>query len=122
MLTYASYVKKNQDIALSSLSSCAANEMAEVIFGGTIVIPLAFVIYGATNIEEIAKMGTFGLGFNTMPIIFGHLPLPQFLQFIWFLLLFLAGVTSSISLLQPPVSLPLSCLQPCQTAASRSRR
>nr|MCU0600130.1 hypothetical protein [Desulfobacterales bacterium] len=57
-----------------------------------------------TNIEEIAKMGTFGLGFNSMPIIFGHLPLPQLLQFIWFFLLFLAGVTSSISLLQPPVS------------------
>ncbi len=104
VLTYASYVEKNQDIALSSLSSCAANEMAEIIFGGTIVIPLAIVIYGAANIEEIAKMGTFGLGFNSMPIIFGHLPLPQLLQFIWFLLLFLAGVTSSISLLQPPVS------------------
>jgi neurotransmitter:Na+ symporter, NSS family len=104
VITYASYVKKDQDIALSSLSSCAANEMAEVVFGGTIVIPLAIVIYGATNIEKIAKMGTFGFGFNTMPILFGHLPLAQLLQFIWFFLLFLAGVTSSISLLQPPVS------------------
>jgi neurotransmitter:Na+ symporter, NSS family len=104
VLTYASFVKKNQDIALSSLSSCAANEFAEVILGGTIVIPLAVVIYGATNIEEIAKMGTFGLGFNTMPIIFGHLPFSALLQFSWFFLLFLAGITSSISLLQPPVS------------------
>jgi neurotransmitter:Na+ symporter, NSS family len=104
VLTYASFVKKDQDIALSSLSSCAANEFAEVILGGTIVVPLAVVIYGATNIEEISKMGTFGLGFNTMPIIFGHLPLSALLQFAWFFLLFLAGITSSISLLQPPVS------------------
>jgi NSS family neurotransmitter:Na+ symporter len=104
ILTYASFVKKKQDIALSSLASCATNTFAEVILGGTIVIPLAIVIYGAANIEEIAKMGTFGLGFNTMPIIFGHLPLGGLLQFIWFLLLSLAGITSSISLLQPPVS------------------
>jgi neurotransmitter:Na+ symporter, NSS family len=104
VLTYASFVKKNNDIALSSLSACGTNEFAEVILGGTIVIPLAVVIYGASNIEEIAKMGTFGLGFNTMPIIFGHLPLGSLLQFIWFFLLFLAGITSSISLLQPPVS------------------
>jgi SNF family Na+-dependent transporter len=70
ILTYASYVKRRQDILLSSLSACSANEFAEVILGGTIVIPMAIVVYGAANIQEIASMGTFGLGFNTMPIIF----------------------------------------------------
>ncbi len=34
ILTYASYVRKKQDIALSSLTSCATNEFAEVIVGG----------------------------------------------------------------------------------------
>ncbi|MBN1127528.1 MAG: sodium-dependent transporter [Chitinispirillaceae bacterium] len=103
ILTYASYVKQKQDVALSSLSSCAANEFAEVILGGTIVIPLAVVMFGA-NLDEIAKMGTFGLGLNTMPLIFGSMPLPALLQFIWFALLSFAGITSSISMLQPPIS------------------
>ena len=103
IITYASYVKSKQDVALSSLSACAANEFAEVILGGTIVIPLAVVLFGA-NLDAIAKMGTFGLGLNTMPVIFGQLPLPSLLQVIWFALLFFAGVTSSISMLQPPIS------------------
>jgi SNF family Na+-dependent transporter len=65
---------------------------------------MAIVIYGAGNIEEIAKMGTFGLGFNTMPLIFGKLPLPVIFQSIWFFLLFIAGITSSISIIQPAIS------------------
>lgn len=104
ILTYASYMKRNQDVALSSVSACAANEFAEVILGGTIVIPMALVVYGAANIEEVAKMGTFGLGFNTMPVIFGKMAFAQFFQTIWFTLLFIAGITSSISVLQPALS------------------
>ena len=104
ILTYASYIRSNQDVALSSLSSCAANEFAEVILGGTIVIPMAIVLFGSANIEQIAKMGTFGLGFNTMPVVFGKMPLSSLLQFIWFSLLFFAGVTSSISIIQPAIS------------------
>lgn len=104
ILTYASYIRKDQDVALSSLSACAANEFTEVILGGTIVIPMAIVLFGSSNIEEIAKMGTFGLGFNTMPVVFGMMPLASMLQFIWFILLFFAGVTSSISIIQPAIS------------------
>ncbi|HQB40025.1 MAG TPA: sodium-dependent transporter, partial [Deltaproteobacteria bacterium] len=104
LLTYASYVKRRQDILMSSLSACAANEFAEVILGGTIVIPMAIVVYGAANIQEIASMGNLGLGFNTMPVIFGKMPLASLLQSIWFSLLFFAGVTSSISVLQPAIS------------------
>ncbi|MEM4248399.1 MAG: sodium:calcium symporter, partial [Candidatus Nanoarchaeia archaeon] len=104
IMTYASYVRRKQDIALSSLTACAANELAEVVIGGTLIIPLAVVIYGANNVSEIAKLGTFGLGFQTMPIIFGKITFGGFFLFVWFALLFLAGVTSSVSILQPAVS------------------
>jgi SNF family Na+-dependent transporter len=104
ILTYASYIRKDQDVALSSLSSCAANGFAEVIIGGTIVIPLAIVLFGTNNVEQVAKAGTFGLGFNTMPVLFGKMPAGSLLQFIWFMLLFFAGITSSISIIQPAVS------------------
>ena len=49
-------------------------------------------------------MGTFGLGFQTMPMVFGKLPLANLLQFIWFFMLFLAGITSAISIQQPLIT------------------
>jgi len=40
----------------------------------------------------------------TMPLILGKIPLAPILSFLWFALLFLAGVTSSVSLAQPAVA------------------
>jgi neurotransmitter:Na+ symporter, NSS family len=39
-----------------------------------------------------------------MPLIFSQIQFGQIFAFLWFLLLFLAGITSSISLLQPAVA------------------
>ena len=84
---YASYLKPKEDLVLSSLTAGATNGFAEIILGGTIVIPMAVLIAG-NNIEECAKLGTFGLGFQTMPYVFGTLPLGGFLQTVWFAMLF----------------------------------
>jgi SNF family Na+-dependent transporter len=104
ILTYASYLKPKDDVALSSLSASAANEFMEVIIAGSVVIPAAVVFYGATQAVDIAKGGSFNLGFVTMPLIFARMPGGSFFCFLWFILLFLAGLTSSISILQPAVS------------------
>lgn len=100
---YASYLKPKEDLVLSSLTASATNGLAEIIIGGTVVIPIAVIIAGA-NIEECAKLGTFGLGFQTMPYVFGTLPLGGALQALWFALLFFAGITSAISIIQPLIS------------------
>ena len=100
---YASYLKPKEDLVLSSLTASATNGFAEVIIGGTVVIPMAVLIAGA-NIEECAKLGTFGLGFQTMPYVFGTLPFGGFLQTVWFAMLFFAGITSAISIIQPLIS------------------
>lgn len=100
---YASYLKPKEDLALSSLTASGTNGFAEIIIGGTVVIPVAVIIAGA-NIEECAKLGTFGLGFQTMPYVFGTLPLGGFLQTVWFAMLFFAGITSAISIIQPLIS------------------
>ena len=39
-----------------------------------------------------------------MPLIFGHMPASEVMGFLWFGLLFLAGVTSSVSLAQPAIA------------------
>ena len=44
--TYASYLKKDDDVVLTGLSTAATNEFAEVVLGGTIAIPAAVVFFG----------------------------------------------------------------------------
>ncbi|MEW6040936.1 MAG: sodium-dependent transporter, partial [Elusimicrobiota bacterium] len=104
ILTYASYLKKGDDVVLSGLTSVSMNEFAEVLLGGSIVIPAAFAFFGPVGIVEVAKSGAFNLGFVTMPLIFSKIPLGALCGFLWFLLLFLAGITSSISLAQPAIA------------------
>ena len=104
ILTYASYLKRGDDVVLSGLTAASTNELAEVVLGGSIVIPAAFVFFGAAGAAEAAKSGAFNLGFVTMPLIFGQIPLGQVFALLWFALLFLAGLTSSVSLAEPAVA------------------
>lgn len=104
ILTYSSYVKSKQDIALSSLTASAINEVAEVVMGGSIVITAAVCFFGIAGASAATGGGVFGLGFITMPLVFNQMPAGEVFGFYWFLLLFVAGATSSISLLQPAVS------------------
>jgi SNF family Na+-dependent transporter len=104
ILTYASYLRKQDDVALSGLTAAATNEVAEVILGGSIVIPAAFAFFGPIAISQIAAGGAFNLGFVTMPLVLQKMAFGNILGFMWFMLLFLAGITSSISLAQPAVA------------------
>lgn len=104
ILTYASYLSKGDDVALSGITASGVNEFAEVILGGSIVIPAAFVFFGPDGIKEVATSGAFNLGFVTMPLIFQKIALGAFFGGLWFILLFLAGITSSVSLAQPAVA------------------
>lgn len=104
ILTYASYLSHGDDVVLSGLTSASMNEFAEVILGGSIVIPAAFAFFGMAGAQEVAQGGAFNLGFVTMPLIFGKIPLGQLFAFLWFSLLFLAGITSSVSLIEPAVA------------------
>jgi SNF family Na+-dependent transporter len=100
IITYASYMRRDDDIALSSTTAVAGNEFFEVSLGGMITIPAAFVFLGAAG----AVGGTFALGFNTLPLVFEYMPLGRWIGFLWFFLLFLAAITSSLSMLQPAIA------------------
>lgn len=104
ILTYASYLKKGDDVVLSGLSASSTNELAEVILGGSIIIPAAFAFFGPQDIKSIAQSGAFNLSFITMPLVLNKLPMAAIFGFSWFFLLFLAGITSSVSLAQPAVA------------------
>ncbi|HRT68038.1 MAG TPA: sodium:calcium symporter, partial [Bacteroidota bacterium] len=101
---YASYLKPNDDIALGAVSASFLNEFTEVILGGTIAIPVAVAFFGLQTTQEIAQGGAYNLGFVSMPIIFQNMPLGSIFGFLWFLMLFLAGITSSVAMAQPIIS------------------
>lgn len=101
---YASYLKRNDDIALSGLTTASLNEFAEVLIGGSIAIPIAVAFFGLQEAQSIATGGAFNLGFVSMSVIFQKLPFGNILGFLWFLLLFFAGITSSVAMAQPLIS------------------
>jgi len=102
--TYASYLNRKDDILLSGVATSATNETAEVLLGGSIAIPAAVVFFGVTGAVQIASSGAFNLGFATMPVVFQQLPLGNVLGFMWFGLLFFAGITSSVAMATPIVA------------------
>ena len=57
ILTYASYVKPNEDIALDGLATSSLNEFAEVVFGSTIAIISAVIFFGVDGAGIIAGRG-----------------------------------------------------------------
>jgi len=101
---YASYVREQDDVALNGLSTATTNELAEVLLGGTIAIPAAVAFFGLAETRAIAQSGAFDLGFQSLPVIFQQLPLGRLLGAMWFLLLFIAGITSSVALVSPAVA------------------
>ncbi len=100
IINYASYMKRDDDVVLSGLTACSMNEFFEVCLGGLITLPAAFIFLGAS----VATFGTFSLGFNALPNVFAQMYGGQLFGFLWFFLLFLAAVTSSLSMLQPVIA------------------
>jgi neurotransmitter:Na+ symporter, NSS family len=101
IITYASYLKPKDDVVLSGLTAAAANEVCEVGIGGLMTIPAAYVFLGATGIVG----GTVGMGFIVLPQVFTFMAGGQLFAILYFSLLFLAAVTSSLSMLQPGIAL-----------------
>ena len=100
IINYSSYLRKNDDVVLSGLTSSSVNEVFEVCLGGLITLPAAFIFLGVAA----GEFGTFGLGFNALPNVFALMPAGRIFGFLWFFMLFIAAVTSSVSMLQPVIA------------------
>ncbi len=102
IITYSSYLSRDDDVVLSGLAATSANEFCEVGLGGLITLPAGVAFLG---IAGVAGQSTFGLGFNVLPLVFSQMPAGGLFGFLFFFLLFLAAVTSSLSMLQPGIAL-----------------
>ena len=101
IIVYASYLTKKDDVVLSGLTASSANEFCEVALGGLITVPAAVAFLG---LASVAGQGTFGLGFTVLPLVFAKMPFGAFFGGAFFFMLFLAAITSSISMLQPGIA------------------
>jgi neurotransmitter:Na+ symporter, NSS family len=101
---YASYVRPKDDIALSGLTTASTNGFVEILLGGSIAIPVAVAFFGVAVTQQIAEAGTFNIAFVSMPVIFDKMPAGQLFGSMWFLLLFIAGITSSVAMAQPVIA------------------
>lgn len=92
MLTYGSYMSRNDNVPKSSLEIVVLDTMVAVIAGIAI-----FTAVFATG--QNAAQGP-GLIFHTLPIVFTKMPGGYFVGIIFFILLTIAALTSAISLLE----------------------
>ncbi len=103
IIVYASYLTKKDDVVLSGLAASSTNEVCEVALGGLITVPAAVAFMGIASVAGVAG-SSVGLGFKVLPLVFAQMPLGQFFGGTFFFMLFVAAVTSSISMLQPGIA------------------
>ena len=96
LITYASYFKKDTNIASTSISVAAADTIIALL-AGLAIFPAVF----AFNAEPAAGPG---LVFMTLPNIFELMPGGYVFSILFFLLLAVAALTSSISILEVVVA------------------
>jgi Na+-dependent transporters of the SNF family len=99
--TYASYLKRDEDLTLGALTTASLNEFAEVICGGSIAFTLGYAFGGELPIGMVFVDGKspFFLAMAVYPAFFGKLGgAGAMLGALWYLLLWFAGVTSAIAI------------------------
>lgn len=105
IINYASYLRQRDDIVLSALTASATNEVFEVGFGGLITLTASYVFLGLSGTIAAVATGSFGLGFTTLPVVFAQMGAAgPLIGAIWFFMLFLAAITSSLSMYQPTLA------------------
>lgn len=110
MITYGSYVGRESKLVSSALWVIALT-VATCFLAGLMVLPAVF----AFGFDPSAGPG---LTFITMPAVFAHLPLGQLFAVMFFCLLLLAALTSSVSLLEVVTSFSIDELRLSRRAAA----
>ncbi|MBO5148521.1 MAG: sodium-dependent transporter [Clostridia bacterium] len=101
LITYGSYMPKNTSIE-KSVHQIELFDSGIAIIAGLMIVPSVFVFTGGN--EDMLQAGA-GLMFEMLPRIFSTIPLGNIIGVVFFLLVFFAALTSSISLMETVVSI-----------------
>lgn len=96
IMVYGSYLPKHVSIAKTTFFIAGADTVVALL-AGIAIFPLVF----ANHLEVDSGPG---LIFQTLPLAFGHMGGGWLFGVLFFLLLFIAALTSSISLIEPMVA------------------
>ena len=100
MVSYGSYVK--DDVNLSkSVNHIEIFDTSIAMLSGFMIVPAVYIFSG----EEGLKSAGAGLMFSTLPKVFDAMPFGQFVGACFFVLVLLAALTSSISIMEAIISI-----------------
>lgn len=92
LITYGSYMKKSQSIPATAIAVAGMN-VAVSLIASLIIFPLIFTF-------DMPVDSGPGLVFKVLPVLFSKLPATKLLSTLFFLILLLTAITSSISILE----------------------
>lgn len=101
MITYGSYMKKNVNIE-SATRQISLFDTGIAFFAGLMIVPAVFAFSGG---DKTALGQGPGLMFVTLPKVFNSMPGGGIIGAVFFVLVLLAALTSSISLMETVVSI-----------------
>lgn len=95
LITYGSYISKKDNLTTTAFAVCLSDTLIAIL-AGIVIFPAAFTF-------GIRPEAGNELAFVTLPMLFDQMAGGYFFCLIFFLLLTIAALTSSISLLEVPV-------------------
>jgi len=98
MITYGSYIKKEENLAKSTAIICGMDTAASFL-AAFMIVPAVFATIGA---ENVGKGGSFA--FIALAGVFQNMPAGIVFGILFYILLFFSAITSAISLLESSVS------------------
>lgn len=101
IMAYASYMGKKKTIVSESLIVCGIDTFVAILAG--------IMIFAACYSQGIGVDAGVSLVFQSMVEIFKHMPMGQFFGVSFFFLLFIAAITSLISVFESVVSFGIDC-------------
>lgn len=101
MITYGSYMPKNTNLE-GSVRQIEIFDTLFAFFAGLMIVPSVFIFSGG---DKDALNAGAGLMFITLPKVFASMSLGRIIGIVFFILVFFAAVTSSISLMETIVSI-----------------
>lgn len=98
MITYGSYVPKKENLVKSAAWICCLDTLVAIL-AAVAIVPVVFVTMGS---DKLGMGGSFA--FIALPEVFAQMPGGRWFGCFFFLLLFLAALTSAISILESCVA------------------
>ena len=99
LLTYAIYVKRDEDVVMNATAIGLGNNVASLL-AGMAILPTAFAVLSIADANDAMASGNIGLTFTWIPQLFERVPAGGVFLSVFFLALFCAALTSLIAMIE----------------------